>query len=235
MVGGRNRLGMISTHWSKTQQPPDRSFRLLVNARFREMLGMTDGDEIIGQAMLGGVVHPEDRTILRARIAQACDPRSDGRHQFEHRVVTPQGKRWLLTFGQVHFAGEGTDRRAVRVVGNNLDITERKRAEAALRENEEQLRQVLEIGTVGVVFFDLQDGITGANDAFLGMTGFTRAELEAGRVRYDDLTPPDWRWRDEQTIAELKAGGESGPFEKKGRLADLDLLHRQAALGWDRR
>jgi signal transduction histidine kinase len=80
--------------------------------------------------MLGGVVHPEDREYVGAKLAAAFDPGSGGHYEFEHRAVTPSGERWLLTNGQVYFAGEGADRRAVRVVGNDLDITERKLAEA---------------------------------------------------------------------------------------------------------
>ena len=61
------------------------------------------------------------------------DPSSSGGYEFEHRALTPSGDRWLLTFGQVQFAGEGAARRPVRIVGNDLDITERKRAEEAIR------------------------------------------------------------------------------------------------------
>lgn len=78
---------------------------------------------------------------------------------------------------------------------------------------------------VGVVFFDLVGGVLDANDAFLSMIGFSRADLEAGGVRYEYLTPPEWRWRDEQTIAELKATGRAGPFEK-------EYTHKDGHLFW---
>lgn len=95
------------------------------------------------------------------------------------------------------------------------DVTERKRAEEALVASEQRLRKMIEIETVGVVFFDLNGGITGANDAFLAMIGHTRDELERGEVRYEKLTRPEWRWRDEQTIAELRERGEAAPFMKE--------------------
>lgn len=65
------------------------------------------------------------------------------------------------------------------------------------------------------MFFDFIGGIREANDAFLSMAGYSREELEAGEVRYERLTPTDWRWRDEKTIAELKATGKAEPFEKE--------------------
>ena len=97
--------------------------QVTVNARFREMLGLPPGGDVIGASMLGGVVHPEDRAVVEAKLADAFDPRSAGSYQFEHRALTPDGEVWLLTFGQVYFAGEGGDRRAVRVIGNDLDVT----------------------------------------------------------------------------------------------------------------
>jgi PAS domain S-box-containing protein len=115
--------------------------RVTVNARFREMLGLPDGDVVIGAAMLGGVVHPEDRALVEAKLAEAFDPRSSGSYRFEHRAVTPAGELWLLTFGQVLFAGEGDGRRAVRVIGNDLDVTERKHAEAEREHAHQQLQQ----------------------------------------------------------------------------------------------
>ena len=96
------------------------------------------------------------------------------------------------------------------------DFVDRHLTEAALkRATQTRFRKTLEIDTVPVVFFDLAGGITDANDAFLDLIGYTRAELEAGEVRYEALTPSDWVWRDEQTIAELKATGRTEPFEKE--------------------
>jgi PAS domain S-box-containing protein len=56
--------------------------------------------------------------------------------------VTPAGEVvWLLTFGQVFFAGEGAERRAVRVIGNDVDLAKRKLAEAAREQARQQLRR----------------------------------------------------------------------------------------------
>ncbi len=110
------------------------------------------------------------------------------------------------------------------VAGHVTVGVERARAEAAQRVSEARLRKVLDIETVGVVFFDLVGGIHDANDAFLASIGHTRAELDAGEVRYENLTPPHWSWRDEQTIAELKATGKAGPYEKEYTRRDGSLF-----------
>jgi PAS domain S-box-containing protein len=122
--------------------------RVTVNARFREMLGLPAGDAVIGAAMLGTVVHPEDRAFVEAKLAEAFDPRASGAYRFEHRAATPAGELWLLTSGQVFFAGEGDGRRAVRVIGNDLDVTERKHAEAEREHAHQRLQaQAAELAT----------------------------------------------------------------------------------------
>ena len=47
------------------------------------------------------------------------------------------------------------------------------------------------------------------------MVGYDREDLVAGRLRWTDLTPPEWRDRDAQAVAELKMTGRLQPFEKE--------------------
>jgi PAS domain S-box-containing protein len=75
-------------------------------------------------------------------------------------------------------------------LGTNTDITDRLEAEQALRESEERFGNALEIETVVVSFFKTGGEITGANDAFLRMTGYRHEDVAAGRLRWDELTPP---------------------------------------------
>ena len=59
------------------------------------------------------------------------------------------------------------------------DITERRRAEEALRASERRLRTVLETEAVGVLFFDNTGILVDSNEAFLRMSGYSRKELKA--------------------------------------------------------
>lgn len=184
------------------------SDRVTVNARFREMLGLPEGDDVIGAAMLGGVVHPEDRAFVEAKLAAAFDPHSHGGYEFEHRAVTLKGEeRWLLTFGQVYFAGEGAERRAVRVIGNDLDVTERKRAESAVRDSEARLQLALDVAELGTWEWDLVNG-TGVLDLRgAEIVGLSPGELDdvvraqLASIHHEDLAP---------TQAAVQAGIERG-------------------------
>jgi PAS domain S-box-containing protein len=84
-----------------------------------------------------------------------------------------------------------------------------------LQEREAKIRRLVDSNIVGVVFWDLQGGITDANQAFLDMIGYAREDLVSGRLRWTELTPAEWREADEQIIAELRAVGTLQPLEKE--------------------
>ena len=64
------------------------------------------------------------------------------------------------------------------------------------------------------------DGVRDANDAFLRLAGYTRQDLEEGRVHWRTLTPPEWTGLDNEGVAELRAYGSYGPHLKEYRRSD---------------
>jgi two-component system CheB/CheR fusion protein len=107
------------------------------------------------------------------------------------------------------------DNRIDGVVVTFVDITARKAAEDALRQNEERLRRVVAIETVGIAFFNADGQIVDANNEFLRLVGYTRPDLIAGAIRWDNLTPPQWKQRTDQANSELKTTGRIAPYEKE--------------------
>jgi PAS domain S-box-containing protein len=86
----------------------------------------------------------------------------------------------------------------------------------ALQVSEARFRQIGESGIFslfGIISFDLFGRIRDASDAFLQMIGYSREEMLAGRVRWDRLTPPEWKRRIQEAVAEMKAHGRCRPFE----------------------
>jgi PAS domain S-box-containing protein len=101
------------------------------------------------------------------------------------------------------------------ILGITYDITERQQAEEALRESEARFRRLFESNIIGIIFPDLSGNILEANDAFLKTVGYTREELTAGKVRWDTITPPEYRPLDERALKELRTSGVCAPFEKE--------------------
>jgi PAS domain S-box-containing protein len=100
-----------------------------------------------------------------------------------------------------------------------VQVSERQKAEAEVRELarglEAKIRRLVEANVVGIVMWNLEGVLTGANDAFLRMVQYDREDLASGRVRWTELTPAEWRGDDEHAIADLKANGIFQPFEKE--------------------
>jgi len=96
-----------------------------------------------------------------------------------------------------------------------LDIAERKRAEEALRRSEARVRRLVESNIIGISTGDLSGKLIDANDAFLGLLGFSREELLSGEMRWDALTPPEYRDTDQSAVEQLKSTGSASPWEKQ--------------------
>ncbi|HEU5169764.1 MAG TPA: PAS domain S-box protein [Gemmatimonadales bacterium] len=96
---------------------------------------------------------------------------------------------------------------------------ERERLLEALRESEARFRALSESGVIGVLVAD-PERILEANDAFLDLIGYSRAEMTAGQIRWSEITPAEYAALDEHAICQLLETGVCPPFEKEYRRKD---------------
>jgi formate hydrogenlyase transcriptional activator len=83
-------------------------------------------------------IHPEDREVVHQTLGSATEERKD--LDFEHRLLMPDG-----SVKYVRVVGHPREQSGVlEFVGAVTDITERKRAEEALRRSEQHLRDAIE-------------------------------------------------------------------------------------------
>ena len=93
-----------------------------------------------------------------------------------------------------------------------VDITARNLAQKKQLEFE-RFRHAAQIETVGIAFFQLNGTITSVNEAFLHMVDYTREDLDAGKLDWSKITPPEWLPHSRKALKELKATGRATPFE----------------------
>ena len=100
-----------------------------------------------------------------------------------------------------------------------IQVAEREKAETEVRELasglEAKIRRLVEANVVGIVMWNLDGAVTGANEAFLNMVQYDHDDIASGRVRWTDLTPPEWRECDYWAIAQLKKTAIFEPYEKE--------------------
>jgi PAS domain S-box-containing protein len=186
-----------------------------VNEAYCRYFGSTR-EALIGTSFLL-LIPDEARQAALAHVQSLCDhPRIE---PYEHPVIGANGEiRWQQWVDRQILDDHG---RILELQAVGRDITERKQAEEALRRTEAKFRAVFEANFVPLCFWHEDGRILEANEAYLRLTGFSRAELEAGQVRWDVLTLPGEFHLVRHTLTELAAGREgSTPYEKVYRLRD---------------
>ncbi|MDQ1556794.1 MAG: hypothetical protein QOI02_1796, partial [Actinomycetota bacterium] len=105
----------------------------------------------------------------------------------------------------------------LRLVASQAAIAlENTRLYHDLAEREAKIQRLVDANIIGIFFWDLEGPILGANDAFLRIVGYDREDLVAGRLRWTDLTPPEWRDRHQRRwTPELRMTGRVAPYEKE--------------------
>lgn len=103
-------------------------------------------DAYIDYDLFLSAIHPDDRERVAAEIAKCTDPHGDGIYDVEYRVIgADQIERWVATRGHTTFQGETP----IGFLGVALDVTERKRAQAAqetlIAELQHRTRNILAI------------------------------------------------------------------------------------------
>ena len=167
----------------------DRNIQTGVNhwtPELEAMYGLPPGGFTGTQEAWEQLVHPEDRPSVVTGVTEAL---KEGRgFEAEWRVIWPDGTvRWLTGRASVIRDAAGNPR---RLIGINIDITERKRAEATLQESEERFRTVADAAPVMIWMSALDKLCTFFNQTWLEFTGRT-IEQELGNGWADGVHPED--------------------------------------------
>ncbi|MBI5928304.1 MAG: PAS domain S-box protein [Chloroflexi bacterium] len=190
---------------------PD-GIRTFITPSCYALLGYTP-DELIGQPSLE-IVHPEDRPNVLATMMQAIN---EGRtfflfiQRFRHKVGHDV---WVeVTNNLIYDQDSG---KLLEIIGVLRDITERKKAEAKLREAEHRYHALFEQSHDAVFLVDMQGNPLEVNHRATEMLGYSVEELRA--MSYRELS--DEIPQSEATIRQLQAGEKVLVYERVMRKKD---------------
>lgn len=151
-------------------------------------------------------------------------------NDFKLTCIRKNGSRFPLSVSVNPLKNETGE--IIGFVGVCKDITteeqaeqKRKKAEEQLKASEARFRRVFQSDIVGFLFTNFSGQIYSANDRFLEIIGYTRADLETGLINWVNITPPEYYQQDLDVIARLQNGSDVEPWEKAYYHKDGHLVY----------
>jgi PAS domain S-box-containing protein len=162
------------------------------------------------------LIHPGDEARVNAALQATL--RDGAPYQIDFRIVRPDGAvRWLSTTGQVIF----DNGQPARMLGATADITDRKLAEAAVRESEARFRAF----------------VTASNDAIYRMSAdWSEMRMLQGNAFFADTDAPTTSWMERYIPADDRATVRAAIDAAIGGRRMFELEHRvlraDGSTGW---
>jgi two-component sensor histidine kinase/PAS domain-containing protein len=203
----------------------------------QRLYGLTEARFVHDDTGVKSKFHPDDLGLMWSRVAEALDPRSDGRYDVEYRVRQLDGSwRWLSAWGLVEFEGEGPERKPVAIAGASRDLSDRKRAEELQRMLLEELNHRVK-NTLATVQAIITLTLRAASDLPSAREALNR-RIHSMAQAHDLLTSRAWtganlvdvvlRSLDAFTPAQVKMSGVAIDVSSKHALALSLALHELA-------
>jgi PAS domain S-box-containing protein len=189
------------------------------------------------------LVHPEDLERLDRVRRQAFKHRRS-EFSLEYRNILPRrGVRWIESRSSIFY---GSDGHPQRVVGVNIDITERKRTEQALTERNMQLALAGRAALVGNYVYDVNKGTMQISQGYATIHGLPEGTTETtisewrARVHPDDLARAeglreqafaDQRKEDNAEYRLVLSTGEVRWIERRGSISYDEVGRPERVVG----
>ena len=149
------------------------------------LFGLAPGPAAQTIAAFVSAVHAGDRPAVSERLQQCARDGSDV--DMEFRVVWPDGSvHWIDSKAKAFFDEDGTP---LYITGACADVTSRKDAAEALRENEQRLRAIFNQAAVGIAVATLDGHLVRVNKKFSDILGYSPDQLRD--ITFAAITHPD--------------------------------------------
>jgi PAS domain S-box-containing protein len=186
---------------------------VFLNPAAMRLFGATTPEQVLGKSPFD-LFHPDSHAIIRERIGR----------MMSGRTVPPAEEKIVRLDGAVTDV-EVNSTRLDEAAGETIqvivrDISERKRAEALLRQNEERLTLAFAGAQEGVYDWNLESGAVVYSPRWKQMLGYAEDEIEPHVRAWERLLHPEDKPRASQLNDDLAHG--AGTYEGEFRLRHKD-------------
>ena len=201
--------------------------------QFFRILGLPPSNEPVPIEGIRSVRHPDDREHVVNNFKLALES-GDDQYEAEYRIIRPDDGqvRWIFGRGRIFRDISG---KPVRYAGVDIDITDRKRTEEALRESEERYRTLIENANDLVFTLDLDFRITSANPAVKPLLGYDPEEMTGTQL--SQYVPAEQLAKHKEMLRRKLAGETSTTryeMQVVGRSGQVRTLETNSRLSYDR-
>jgi len=146
-------------------------------------------------------------------IIDAVFERNKPAHDGEFLIKTKSGENrtWDFSSGPLNQLPDG--RRLI--ISMAMDITEKKKFEQELKESANRFERWKSSNFIGIIQSNSKGDIIDTNDKILEMLGYSRKDLEKGKMDSTKITPNEFLPLDEKAMVEACKYGSWTPFEKE--------------------
>jgi PAS domain S-box-containing protein len=184
---------------------------IFTNRRLEEILQITVAD-LTGRSAFEFVL-PENRVEVEERLASCFA----GERTITRLLLRRgDGSTVLVRSSAAPLANDSGEVTAVVVVLSDItqQAARRQQAERALRESDARFRRLYDSGIIGIVSSD-EETVLESNDVFLDLVGYSREDLEAGHLKWMEMTAPEYRSVAEDALDQIRTKTFAGPLEKE--------------------
>jgi len=201
----------------------------------------TTAEDMGGYTMSSGhyaehFVHPDDAHVVADEVRAALETTDPSySRQLEHRILYADGGIGHIAVR--FFIVKDEQGRTIKTYGANQDITDRKRAEEALKASEQNYREIFNSSASSIVVLDIATGqLVDANQAMLDLHGLSREEALRSDISDFSVNQPPYTQQQAIELMNKAASEGAQNFEwhcrrKDGQTFWVEVVMQGAIIG----